>query len=344
MTHAESRMVFFSAVRLAMLSVLFVVPAHAYETKVFELPLDTAVATASPAPDGKVWFVGRKPGALGILDPSTGEVRFIPLGKNSAPRSVMADKDGNAWIADSGQNAMVRVNVNTDEVKVWPVPQDLGYANLNTFVFDHDRMLWFTGTGPNGPSDGEKGVYGRLDVATGDIKVWRPPQGRGASGMTVTPDGEVWYVSVAPSYIAHIDRATGNSHVVKTPHPNAEPHGVWSDSKGNLWVDEWNTGYLDRYTPKTGKWKSWLVPGDKPPHLVGVFVDDKDIVWVVQRTANATYAFDSATEKFIAAIPGSKPEAGVRQILGRPGEVWLPEGGTGRIMLVKTGAVKAAVR
>jgi virginiamycin B lyase len=32
----------------------------------------------------------------------------------------------------------------------------------------------------------------------------------------------------------------------------------------------------------------------------------------------------------------SEPDANVRQILGRPGEVWLPESGTDRLMVIRT--------
>lgn len=324
------------AAQVALLSVLFAVPVRAYETKVFDLPVGTNVNSLSPAPDGKVWFTALKPGVLGILDPSTGKVRFVQLGKDSAPHDVIAGKDGNAWITDAGQNAIVRVNTKTDELKVWPLPQGLGRASLNGAVFDRDGVLWFTGAGSNGE-------YGRLDVATGEVRVWRPPQGRYTFGITVTPDNEVWYVSVVPSYIAHIDRATGESKVVETPYPGAEPHRLRSDSKGSIWIDEWTSGSLMRYMPKNGEWKIWLLPGDKPPHASGVFVDDRDIVWVVQRGANATYAFDSATEKFIAAIPGSKPDAGAR-ILGRAGELWLAEASIGRLVRVKTNTVKAGAR
>ena len=44
-------------------------------------------------------------------------------------------------------------------------------------------------------------------------------------------------------------------------------------------------------------------------------------------SANAVLSFDPATERFTATYPGSGPNANVRQILGRNGEVFLPEVG-----------------
>jgi len=64
-------------------------------------------------------------------------------------------------------------------------------------------------------------------------------------------------------------------------------------------------------------------------------VDDRDQVWVSEWTGNAVYRFDPATEKFERF---EFPRAGtnIRQILGRPGEVWLPESGTENISVIRT--------
>jgi virginiamycin B lyase len=45
--------------------------------------------------------------------------------------------------------------------------------------------------------------------------------------------------------------------------------------------------------------------------------------------------FDPAREKF-DAFPSSRPDANVRQILGRSGEVWAPESGTDRLVVYRT--------
>jgi virginiamycin B lyase len=95
---------------------------------------------------------------------------------------------------------------------------------------------------------------------------------------------------------------------------------------------------LSRYTPSSGAWRSWKLPGDKP-RAYAVYVDERDIVWVTEWTANATLAFDPKTEKWLS-FPGSAPGANVRQILGRPGEVLLPESGTDRLMIVYTGKAR----
>src|SRR5689334_7084410 len=93
------------------------------------------------------------PIALGIVDPATGELRQVPLGEGSAPHGVIPGPDGAAWITDGGQNAIVRYDPRTGELKRWPLPAETGFANLNTATFGRKGVLWFTG---------QSGIYGSL--------------------------------------------------------------------------------------------------------------------------------------------------------------------------------------
>ena len=66
-----------------------------------------------------------------------------------------------------------------------------------------------------------------------------------------------------------------------------------------------------------------------------VFVDDQDIVWLTDFGANAIVRFDPKTETF-TSLPHSAPNAAVRQLLGRPGEVWGAMSGQDKLLLVRT--------
>ncbi len=304
-------------------------PAKVANAQVFQLPDGARVHDVAPAPDGTIWYTAQRQGALGILDPKTGKIRHVPLGEGSAPHGVIQGPDKAAWITDSGLNAIVRFDPKTEKLNVWKLPEDVGYANLNTGAFDGDGIHWFTG---------QNGIYGRLDPKTGAMRVFKDPDGRGPYGIAATPSGDIYYVSLAGSHLARIDRKTGAATIIEPPTPAQGARRVWSDSKGDLWVSEWNSGNLSRYTPATAEWKMWKLPGDKPK-AYAVYVDERDIVWVSDFTANAVLAFDPATERW-TTYKGSGEGANVRQILGRPGEVYLPESGTNRIMVVKTGSVR----
>lgn len=274
-------------------------------------------------PGDPVWFSAQGSGHLGILDPKSGEVRFVALGRDSAPHGVTAGPDGAAWLADGGQNAIVRVDPRGGAVRAWKLPGKEN-ANLNTGSFDGAGAYWFTG---------QSGIYGRLDPRSGALAVFDAPRGVGPYGITVTPEGRIYFASLAGSYIARIDRASGAATVIEPPTPRQGARRVWSDSRGNVWVSEWNTGNLSRYSPADGRWSTWRAPGDEP-HLYAVYVDDDGKVWASEWSAQVVLRFDPRSEKF-EAFHSSSTTANVRQIHGRHGEVWTPESAADKIVVYR---------
>ena len=293
----------------------------------FALPDGARPHDVAPAPesDGVVWYTAQHQGALGRFDPATGAVEQIPLGPESAPHGVIVGPDGAPWVTDSGLNAIVRVDPRTREVMRFPLPEDRGYVNLNTATFDGRGVLWFTG---------QNGVYGRLDPETGAVSVFDAPRGRGPYGITTTPDGSVYYASLAGSHIARIDTKTGAATVIEPLTPDQGARRVWSDSKGRIWVSEWNAGQVSVFDPESEAWRSWRLPGNGPKPYA-VYVDDRDIVWLSDFGANAIVRFDPETERF-TRFESPRSGANVRQILGRAGEVWAPESGTDRLVVLRT--------
>jgi virginiamycin B lyase len=275
------------------------------------------------APDGTIWYTAQSQGALGILDPKSGKVEQVSLGKGAAPHGVIVGPDGAAWITEGGQNAIGRFDPESKEVKLFPLPQGFENANLNTATFDKNGKLWFTG---------QNGVHGRFDPASGKIDAWKSPK-PGTYGITTTPSGEVWYASLAGDHIARIDTVSGAAAVVEPPRPGVGPRRIWSDSKGILWVSFWHSGELGRYDPATKKWTTYALPKSKSG-CYSVYVDETDKIWVTDFVANAVLRFDPATEKF-ESFPSDKRGAAVRQMLGRPGEAWGAESGTDRLVLIR---------
>jgi virginiamycin B lyase len=88
------------------------------------------------------------------------------------------------------------------------------------------------------------------------------------------------------------------------------------------------------YDPATGAWKEWQLPGNYPQPYA-VFVDDKDMVWLSDFGSNALVRFDASQEKF-EVYSLSSPDANVRQILGRTGEVWGAESGVDKLVVIRT--------
>jgi virginiamycin B lyase len=297
--------------------------ATGFEVQEFPVPAGSGVHDVAPAPDGTVWYTAQRKGALGRLNPADGHVREVPLGDSSAPHGVISGPDGNAWVTDGGQNAIVQVDAATHAVTVYPLPTR-DYANLNTPVFDPAGVLWFTG---------QSGVWGRLVPQEGTVQVWPAPRGAGPYGITATPGGTVYYASLAGSYLGRVD-APGKITVLDPPTPRQGARRAWSDSRGRVWVSYWSAGRVGRYDPKTAAWREWKLPG-KHPLPYAVYVDSEDKVWLSDWEANALVRFDPATERFDSVRLPSR-NAGVRQIHGRPGEVWGAESGADKLVRVRT--------
>ena len=209
------------------------------------------------------------------------------------------------------------------EEQRFALPPDRPNANLNTAVFDKDgRTLWFTG---------QSGVFGRLDTQSGTMTVFDAPRGGGPYGIATCPDGNIYYASLAGSYVGSIERETGGATVLSPPTAGQGARRVWCDSKSRIWVSEWNAGQLARYDGTS--WKEWKLPGDRAM-AYAVYVDDADVVWVTEWGSNSLVRFDPATESFVVrAHPAAN--ANVRQLLGRHGEVWGAMSGQDKLVVAR---------
>jgi virginiamycin B lyase len=302
-------------------------PAGPAQVEIQEYPVEPGSHPhdVAPSPDGTVWYTAQGTGHLGRLDPATGATHLVPLGSGSAPHGVIVGPDGAAWVTDGGLNAIVRVDAGTEEVTVFPLPAGSGYTNLNTAAFDGRGVLWFTG---------QSGVYGRLDPAVGEVEVFEAPRGRGPYGIDATPDGQIYYASLAGSHIARIDLESNEVTVIEPPTPRQGARRVWSDSRGRIWVSEWSAGQLGLYDPASEEWREWRLPGDRP-QAYAVYVDEQDFVWVSDFGGNAMVRFDPNQETF-EVFPLPSPNGSIRQILGRPGEVWGAESAVDKLIVFRT--------
>ncbi len=88
------------------------------------------------------------------------------------------------------------------------------------------------------------------------------------------------------------------------------------------------------YDTAGGSWREWPLPGESPT-AYAVYVDETDRVWLTDFSGNgAIVRFDPATETF-DSYPLPTPGGNVRQLLGRPGEVWGAESAADALVVVR---------
>ncbi len=299
------------------------IPIAQLELVEYAVPEGAQPHDVAPAADGGVWYTAQASGDLGWLDPATGDTRHIDLGEGSKPHGVIVDESGIAWITDGGRNSIISFNPVTEMLTEYPLPPNRDRANLNTAAIDLAGQLWFTG---------QSGVVGVLDPTTGAMEVFDAPRGRGPYGITATPLGTVYFASLAGSYVGLVGEE-GEILVLEPPTPDQGARRVWSDSTGAIWVSEWNSGQLSRYDPAADTWNVWPLPG-VAPSAYAVYVDEHDTVWVTDFGGNAIHRFDPATETFHTfELPSAS--GNVRQLLGRPGEVWGAESRADKLVVIR---------
>ena len=169
---------------------------------------------------------------------------------------------------------------------------------------------------------------------TGQSASASSPRGTGPYGIAATPDGEIWYSSLAGSYLGAVDGTSGEVRVVDPPTAGGGLRRVWSDSAGRLWVAEWFAGQVGVHDPADGSWREWPLPGPAP-QAYAVYVDETDAVWLTDFGANAIVRFDPGTGEFLSFAPEGGRTANVRQLLGRAGEVWGAESATDRLVVIR---------
>lgn len=304
--------------------------------RIYHFPTRKGLGTrdVAPAADGSVWFNGQFAGVVGHLNPKTGAIKLIPLGKGSSPHGIVFGPDGLLWVTDGGMNAIVSIDPRTEKVSVYPLPafsdarsHAIGMpsleVNLNTLAFDGRGKLWFTG---------QNGVYGRFDPSTKTFTLYEAPQGSGPYGITSHPSGDVWFTNWARNYIARIDPATGAVSTVPLPDPIAGgARRIWSDSKGALWVSTWITGSLQRYDPVSKTWRNYKMPG-LGPRGYSVYVDRNDFIWINDFTSSSVFRFDPKLESFVD-FKSSVPTTQILQMNGIGPWIWAGEQGVDRLIL-----------
>ncbi len=99
-------------------------------------------------------------------------------------------------------------------------------------------------------------------------------------------------------------------------------------------MSEWDAGQVAVYDPANESWQEWRLPGESP-RAYAVYVDEQEKIWLSDFGSNSLVRFDPESESFEVSTLPSSP-ANVRQLLGRPGEIWGAESGVDRLVVIRT--------
>jgi virginiamycin B lyase len=219
------------------------------------------------------------------------------------PHDVLLDKDGNVWYSDFGELFISKFDPKTLKLTEYSTKEFKPGAPVGnlSLEFDKDGKLWFDTM--------HQGAIGTIDPKTGEIKYYPlPPEWNDNRvqlnfvGLRHDVDGKVWTKSVGTVDVFRLDLASGRWERFHPTDflPSGRRYSIYqltSDSNNNVWMAEFEDGYLGKIDAKTLKVTWFPLPS---PHgrARRMEIDDQDRILVTEYRANKVALFDTKTEQF----------------------------------------------
>ena len=183
---------------------------------VFKMPDPKATDPESLAFDSKgiLWFTVQNANMVGKLDPASGAITLKQVpSQNARPTGILVLKRGIPMFAEPGAGKIGSVIPDTFAVYEFPLPP--GTRSRRLAIAPDENTLYFT--------DSTGGNLGKLDISLGALIMFPTPGGSDSSpyGLTITPDGTVWYceTGIQPKNIIRFN--PGSSTFSRAPIPFA---------------------------------------------------------------------------------------------------------------------------
>ena len=223
--------------------------------------------------------------------------------QTTQPHDVLLDEDGNVWYSDFGELFISKFDPKTLKLTEYPTKEFKPGAPVGnlSLEFDKDGKLWFDTM--------HQGAIGTIDPKTGEIKYYPlPPEWNDNRvqlnfvGLRHDVDGKVWTKSVGTVDVFRLDLASGRWERFHPTDflPPGHRYSIYqliSDSNNNVWMAEFEDGYLGKIDAKTLKVTWFPLPS---PHgrARRMEIDDQDRILVTEYRANKVALFDTKTEQF----------------------------------------------
>ena len=173
-------------------------------------------------------------------------------GEGQRPQGIVLGPDGNMWVTEVIKHQIFRVTPEGTATAFRVPGEKVGV--LQGITAGPDGNLWFTSREENAirrisPKGEFNGMFVIPSQATTPTKF---NTGSWPRGITVGPDGQIWFAEMAANKIGRIT-LTGEFKEFEIPTADAQAYGVVAGPDGNLWFTESNAGKIGRLDIKTGK-------------------------------------------------------------------------------------------
>ena len=295
-------------------------------------------------PDDLVYAVNIRINQLAILDPKTGEQRFLkyPKGTGGA-HSIEQANDKSLWTTMCGSGHMARYDVNTGEflhVSSAEAPAKRGsYPHtLRIDPKDPEGLIWYTDAGRNSvfslhPTTHFVKEYHLLDA--GQVKAGGKGESHGITpyGLDYSPvDGMIWYSKLNGNRIGRINPKVPDGDITEWNPPFRGPRRLHVAPDGMVWVPGFGSGVFGKFDPTSEEWTTYPLPDylNQIPYALNVAPDG--MVWICGTGNDTLYRFNPETE-YLVEFPLPFRVSYTREIeFDEDGYVWTSTSGPARHM------------
>jgi len=248
----------------------------------------------------------------------------------SGVRAILEDKNGILWVGSSADGLLKMNRERSELVRYRNDPSDpdtLSSDQINSLFEDREGNIWVGTTG---------GWVNRFSQRPPPFRQYRHEAGNSSSldsnycsAVLQDSRGNIWIGSIR--VLTLIDAKTGKYTFYRTAGGPGNLSSTWvismaEDRAGNLWFGTIGGG-LNRFDPKTGKFKAYLHDPANPRSLshntvLGLHIDRRGTLWA--GTEDGLDAFDERSQSFRVYRAGRPEGNRYRSIADDPaGGLWL---------------------
>jgi len=126
--------------------------------------------------------------------------------------------------------------------------------------------------------------------------------------------------------LLRVDPVAMTITAIEMPDEDSRPRRIVTSPDGQVWYADYELGRLGRYSPQTGAFTEWPMPGGDDSRPFGMAIDRNDRIWLVEtgRIPNRLIGFDTDAETFLTETDIPSGAGTVSQLFYYEfsGEIW----------------------
>lgn len=206
-----------------------------------------------------VWFLERKTGRIGRLNPQTGEIAEWQLSNaNARPTDIAIHRYGSGVINntlffteyDANRLGSLRYVNGQWILQEFTVPTSS--SRPNDISVDNKGFVWF--------SESDANKVTRFDPWKAEFSEYSVESGSRPSGVVVDKYNLVWFTMSDANKIARLDPRTATYDTYNVPTDHSRPTYIDADSNGSLWFTELDSGKIGRFPLNATEFIEYTLP------------------------------------------------------------------------------------